>query len=262
MDPIQVARRWAQILKEEVVRVAAGGRGLSRTVNGMTFRVDPATRAQFSGAYDAGAGRVLVERVRAGQEVWNVGANVGVYVLQLAHLVGPSGRVVAFEPAPGAADLLERNVALNGFTDRVTIVRAAVGESPGEVLFYVDGASPMGRAGTPNPALDHVTSVRVPVVTLDAVAQDRGRVPDAVVMDIEGFEVAALRAAGAVFSGAGAASRPWWIVELHPNAWAWSGHNRPQLEAVLADARVRVVPLSGQTDALGEYGQVLLEFER
>lgn len=258
MDPISLARRWVRILKEEAVRIVAGGRGLPRTVNGMTFRVDPDTRARFSGAYDVDAGRVLAERVRPGQEVWNVGANVGVYVLQLAQLVGPSGRVVAFEPAPGAADLLERNVALNDFTDRVTVVRAAVGETAGEIPFYVDGASPMGRPGQPNPLLDHVTAVRVPVVTIDDEVRQRGRTPDAVVMDIEGFEVAALQAAGSVL-GATTVPRPWWIVELHPDAWAWSGHTRQQLETLLRDADVRVVPLSGQTDPLGEYGQVLFE---
>jgi hypothetical protein len=99
------------------------------------------------------------------------------------------------------------------------------------------------------------------VVTLDEVARDRGGLPDAVIMDIEGFEVAALRAAGALLGGSGE-SRPWWIVELHPNAWAWSGHTRQQLESLVQDARMRVVPLSGQTDPLGEYGQVLLESER
>jgi FkbM family methyltransferase len=247
MDPVSTTRRWIHALKDEAARLLAGRRGLSRTVNGMTFRVHPDTRARFAGAYDPGAGRALAERVRPGQEVWNVGANVGVYVLQLGELVGPSGHVVAFEPAPAAADLLWRNVVLNGFTDRVTLIRAAVGEEQGETQFFVDGASPMGRAGQANPLLERTAAVRVPAVTLDQVA-----------LDIEGFEVGALRAATSILTGKGSV-RPWLIVELHPDAWSWSGHNRDQLQQVIEAAHLRVVPLSGQRDPLGEYGQVLIE---
>jgi FkbM family methyltransferase len=258
MDPVSTTRRWIHAFKDEAARLVAGRRGLARTVNGMTFRVHPDTRARFAGTYDPGAGRALAERVRPGQEVWNVGANVGVYVLQLARLVGPTGHVVAFEPAPVAADLLWRNVVLNGFADRVTLIRAAAGENTGEIEFFVDGASPLGRAGQANPLLERTAAVRVPVVTLDQVALDRGRIPDAIVMDIEGFEVAALRASSSLLTGLGPV-RPWLIVELHPDAWSWSGHDRAQLQRVLEGSHLRVVPLSGQGDPLGEYGQVLIE---
>ena len=40
---------------------------------------------------------------------------MGFYTLLLAELVGPGGRVTAFEAQPGMFDILGRNVELNGF---------------------------------------------------------------------------------------------------------------------------------------------------
>ena len=72
-------------------------RGISRTVNGIPLRVDPVGRHVFTSIYDEGAAACLRTYLREGMEAWNVGANIGVYVLQLAHHLGASGRVVAFD---------------------------------------------------------------------------------------------------------------------------------------------------------------------
>lgn len=222
----------------------------------MTFKVDPRTRWQFSGHYDRGAAARLVDLVKPGDEVWNVGANIGVYVLQLCRLVGPTGHVVAFEPNPEAAALLRHNVSLNGFDARVTVVTAAVGEHAGEVSFYSEGSAPMGRAGAPNPLLDTATPYQVPVTTLDGEYQSRGRAPSGLVMDIEGWEIGALLASRALWRLPVA---PWAIVELHPSAWEWSGHSRTQLEALCAELNLVMTPLSDDPDPFAANGQVLLQ---
>ena len=160
-------------------------------------------------------------------EAWNVGANIGVYALQLAHLVGAAGRVVAFEPNPAAREVLVRNIARNSLQSRVEVVPSAVGSAPGTVDFYTSGADGMGRAGRPNPRLSATDRIEVPVTTLDAFASARGRLPDLVVMDIEGWEIAALEGARSHLG------RTRFIVELHPDAWQWSGHTRADLEGLL-----------------------------
>ena len=43
------------------------------------------------------------------------GANLGIYACAFGALVGPRGRVYAFEPQAYAAEALHRNVELNGF---------------------------------------------------------------------------------------------------------------------------------------------------
>ena len=239
--------------REPLVRALFAGRGAARTVNGIPLRVDPVGRHTFTPIYDAGAIGCLRTHLRGGMEAWNVGANIGVYALQLAHLVGPAGRVVAFEPNPAARAVLTKNVALNGFEDRVEIVASAVGGEPGVVDFFTAGTDGMGRAGSPNPRLVNTDRIQVPVTTLDAFAGARAPVPDLVMMDIEGWEIAALQGARSLLG------RTRFIAELHPDAWQWSGHTRADLESLLAAQHLTARPLSGQTDPLGELGQVVLE---
>jgi FkbM family methyltransferase len=241
--------------RERIVRLLLARRGIARTVNGIPLRVDPVGRHVFTASYDEGAAACLRTHLRAGMEAWNVGANIGVYVLQLAHHVGASGRVVAFEPNPAARAVLARNIARNALQSRVEVVASAVGAAPGRVDFYSAGADGMGRAGRPNPRLPATDRIEVPVTTLDAVASSRERRPDLVVMDIEGWEIAALEGARSLLG------RTCFIVELHPDAWQWSGHTRADLERVLESAGLAARPLSGQRDPLGEHGQVLLERE-
>jgi len=51
----------------------------------------------------------LGEWVRPGYCVLDIGANVGHYTCRLSELVGPSGRVLAFEPVPATFELLTAN---------------------------------------------------------------------------------------------------------------------------------------------------------
>lgn len=63
--------------------------------------------------------------VRAGDTVFDIGANVGAHTLPLASLVGFEGSVVAFEPTDYAFKKLQRNVSLNPVLgERITVVQA------------------------------------------------------------------------------------------------------------------------------------------
>ena len=159
---------------------------------------------------------------------------------------------MAFEPNPHAASLLRRNVALNRYTDRVTIAQIAIGEHRGTSDFFLAGADGRGRPERPNPELPRTTRIEVPVLTLDEFLAHHNGVPRCVVMDIEGWEIGALLGAERLLQ---LEPQPVLIVELHPNAWSWSGHSRHQLEQLLARHNLKAVPLSNQSDVLTEYGQ-------
>jgi hypothetical protein len=135
----------------------------------------------------------------------------------------------------------------------VEVVEYAVGEHEGEVDLFVDGTNGMARAGRPNPLLNRAAAVRVPVTTLDAFMAGRSRPPSWIMMDIEGWEIAALRSARTLLANTRIA------VELHPSAWPWSGHSRSDLERLLDEWRLTPVPLVGQTDVFADHGQVILE---
>ena len=68
--------------------------------------------------------------IAPGAVFYDVGANVGFFTILGARLVGPAGRVVAFEPVPACARAVGRNIELNGFA-HAEIREAAVGAAGG-----------------------------------------------------------------------------------------------------------------------------------
>lgn len=136
----------------------------------------------------------LCRAVRPGTKIVEVGANVGYFTNLLCDLTGPEGRVVAFEPWTGNADLLERSVALNGFSRICRIDRRAVADQPGLARLQVPdrswgGGSIMGASAD----LPHHQAVDVAVTTLDDWCDANGYSPDFIKIDAEGAEQAIWR---------------------------------------------------------------------
>lgn len=77
----------------------------------------------------------------------DVGANIGVFALMGAQHVGPTGKVIAFEPADDTAEQLAQNAALNGLQDRLQIFEYALSDEAGEMTLYSpeDAQDDLGR---------------------------------------------------------------------------------------------------------------------
>ena len=142
-----------QPLYEATLWVLSRGRGLRWSVNGIPCPIDAGQRARVPREYEPEVARFLGERVRAGAVSLDVGANVGVYVLQFAHWSRPGGRVFAFEPNPAARAVLERHIRFNGLEERVEVVPCAVGSAGGRATLFAAGEDGMSRLGTPSPML-------------------------------------------------------------------------------------------------------------
>ncbi|HUO25898.1 MAG TPA: FkbM family methyltransferase [Candidatus Aquilonibacter sp.] len=81
----------------------------------------------LAGVWEPAETRLLMQRVKAGMTVVDVDANCGYYTLLMGAAVGPKGLVYAFEPDPRNLDLLDRNLQVNGMTERVNVIpRAAL----------------------------------------------------------------------------------------------------------------------------------------
>jgi FkbM family methyltransferase len=134
--------------------------------------------------------------------------------MHMAAAVGRDGRVYAFEPLDMNADLLERSIAENGFTDRVRFQRAAVGAAPGTatLTFPIEtlnsGGAYLLRDGSA-PLAGNVKK-EVPLVALDAL--DLRRPVRFIKMDVEGAEPQVLRGAARILRE----DRPIVLSELHP----------------------------------------------
>jgi FkbM family methyltransferase len=135
----------------------------------------------------------LRRTVRPGHVVYDVGANLGYFTLAAARLVGPQGRVVAFEPVPWCAEAVRRNAALNDL-DHVEVRAEAVGEESGRArLLVVEEASWSHLASTGRHAQTR-EEIDVDLVTLDElVAAGTIPPPDVLKIDTEGAELQVIR---------------------------------------------------------------------
>lgn len=69
--------------------------------------------AVFLGRYEPSTTRALKRLIKPGDTVLDIGANVGIHTMLMAHLVGSSGHVFAFEPTDRAFSKLGRNEQCN-----------------------------------------------------------------------------------------------------------------------------------------------------
>src|SRR5688572_30779628 len=74
----------------------------------------------------------LFAELRPGDYVWDVGANVGLYSSMFSGIVGPAGKVFAFEPGPKNFARLETAVAS---LNNVVLMPMALGDTPGPMAF-------------------------------------------------------------------------------------------------------------------------------
>jgi FkbM family methyltransferase len=166
------------VVEQRIAEIVA----IARSV--VTYHGDPAQKSRMDALY--------ARFVKAGDLVIDVGSHVGDRVASFRRL---GARVIAFEPQPGPADVIDR--LFQG--DRgVSLQRAAVGDRPGTLKFKVNSRNPTvstassefvaaadGAAGWEGQVWDR--EIEVPVVTLDGVLPRAG-VPAFVKIDVEGFE--------------------------------------------------------------------------
>ena len=138
-------------------------------------------------------------RPKPGDLVFDMGAHCGVSTYHLAKLVGPEGKVIAFEPDPGNFSILKRNLERHGL-ENVLPQNMAIAGKTGKLAFNAEGT--LGSSLSSLMQRDSVGST----VTVDAITlQDafiRWGAPAYCKVDIEGAEIEVLESASSVLSGA------------------------------------------------------------
>ncbi|MBV9538875.1 MAG: FkbM family methyltransferase [Acidisphaera sp.] len=137
-------------------------------------------------AVEPGVRAVLQHRLKPGAVAVDIGANLGLHALTMADVVGPTGRVLCFEPAPHLAAALARTLRLNDFGSRAQVNEVALADLPGEATLYCASHSPLSSLFA-LPARADVVPLQVRVSTLDETISPGSRV-DFVKMDVEGAE--------------------------------------------------------------------------
>lgn len=149
-----------------------------------------ATACWYAGLTDPAEMGFVLQALRAGDRMVDVGANVGVYAALAAGAVG--AQVLALEPAAETLPDLAAMLALNGLEGRVEVRAVAAGAAPGSLRFTA------GRGTTNRAARDGAATV--PVETLDTLTA--GRPPLLVKVDVEGAEAEVLAGATGLLAGA------------------------------------------------------------
>lgn len=164
-------------------------------VDGMRFylqRLDDAISdtLRMGSEYESNETRVFKERLRPGMTVFDLGANIGYYSVLASRLVGPAGRVFAFEPDADNLQLLQRNIRANACAN-VEVCPYAVSDALGYADLFRNEAAPSAHSIAVAPP-GSVGGRRVVSVPLDGFFPPEV-CPNLVKMDIEGAEFAALR---------------------------------------------------------------------
>ena len=181
---------------------------------GIWLHLNPRTAA---GTINGTGGRVELEVVnehlREGMTFYDVGANVGIFSLMAARVVGSRGRVVSFEADPEIAERLQEHANRNGFS-WVNVEQKAAWRESGKILF-----ERVDPAVSPDRGVGHVVDSRTETaVSVDAVALDdcveKYPAPDFIKCDVESAETEVFQGARKLLEK----KRPGILIEIHTAA--------------------------------------------
>ncbi len=146
-----------------------------------------------------------------GDVFYDVGANVGFFTILGARLVGPEGRVIAFEPVPACARAVANNIALNEFA-HAEIREEAVGAAGGRGKLLVVGEASWSHLASTGRHADVRDEIDVAVVSIDELVESGAILPpDVLKIDTEGAELQAIAGMRATIEN----HRPAIVCELH-----------------------------------------------
>jgi FkbM family methyltransferase len=228
-----ITERCGPAMRRILWRVFGPHRGTSVEIDGHIMELageDPPVPDMVLGRYDEYLRRWLIEFLRPGMNVLDVGAHVGYFSLIAARQVGPTGKIWAFEPVPENYRLLHKNISRNGYTN-VMAVPQGISNRKGPLSLYLSGIV----SGAHSVVRDQGSRAQVIVqaTTLDEFLANAGWPHvDLVKMDIQGAEMMALQGASQFL----ARNRPLkLIVEFWPAGLAASGTDPKEFLARLVD---------------------------
>lgn len=230
-------QRILKTIAYSTLDLLTAGRGIAREVNGERIRFPPRLSRFYPRVYEHELFQALRDHCHPGQTVMDLGAHLGVFSVSMARLVGPTGRVLSFEPTPSTRQALHRVIRLNGCQDIVEIRGEAVSAVAGANIAFYETGDVCSYANSLVKTSRSKAMIHVPTTTVDHVARERGVEITFLKIDVEGAELDVLRGARWVFTQC----RPTASISLHPPALRAAGVELAELWAVLEDYGMIVV---------------------
>lgn len=148
-----------------------------------------------SAAWDPELLRITSLLIKQGDQVWDIGANVGLFAMAARHHAGEAGSVLAVEADQDAVSLLFRT---GRACEGLTILPIAISDEDGFVRFSIARRARAANAieGFGSTQTGGVLEVRIlPSWRLDSLARHY-RIPDVLkIFDVEGAELGVLSGA-------------------------------------------------------------------
>lgn len=250
--------RAIQPVYARLLNYATGNRGLAWTVNDEPLKIHPSVRQFVPRQSESVLFNFLKDNLRVGQTVFDIGAFLGVYALFEARWVGPTGRVIAFEPTAANHPIIKAHLRFNGVEKRVDVIEAAVGERSGVTEFFQYAETYMNKIPGANDDRGDAVVSKVSVVTLDEICSELDVIPDWIRMDVQGLEFAVLKGACELIKARRGRLRI--IAEIHSQFWPEMGLDRPKVQDLLSDLGLRARSLKPGGDPFEADGHAEFEY--
>ncbi|MBL0310279.1 MAG: FkbM family methyltransferase [Bacteroidetes bacterium] len=176
------------------------------SLNGYRLKVNASYRmgalVYWRGAHEWAPMFLLNEILKPGMTLYDVGANMGEFTMYAAHLIGSKGRVVSFEPMKETYQLLEENISLNQYQDRISPFNIALSDKKGEADLFA--ASEVNAVGSHEDGLHTLFGTqerssflhKIQLEKMDELLESNHLpTPDVIKIDVEGSELFALKGA-------------------------------------------------------------------
>ncbi len=174
--------------------------------------------AEADYGYEDHLTELFAAAVSPGATVVDGGAHIGLHTIMASHLVGPTGRVLAFEPDPYNRAALRANLARSRCAN-VTTSPQALGAAPGRATLHQSLGTISTSLSVREAKYGPFRQLEVEVTSLDHARADAPDGPLVVKLDLEGNEPHALEGMASLAGRAQFVC----IVEVNPEALACAG---------------------------------------
>ncbi len=158
------------------------------------------------------ASKIMLDFIEPGDQILEIGANVGYYVLLESYALKQQGKIYAIEPDPDNFELLKKNIEVNKLNNIVNLYNLAISNKKGKADFYISRNSNLhSLLLKKNDSIKN--KIEVETVKVDDFLIDKPNV-NFIRMDIEGYECKVINGLNVFLQKSGKLKL---FIELHPH---------------------------------------------
>lgn len=195
----------------KIIEVVSRGRRVQRhiSINGrkIPLFVSPDAQLKYlkkSGSWDQDLISLAMKYVNLGDDVWDIGANVGVFSFAAA-AVSQTGNIIAFEPDTFLVEVIKASRRLNGLGN-VQVIPTAVAAEDGFAEFQIAERGRASNSLSSAGGRSQMGGVRdrflVPTLSGESIKNYLGSAPKFIKIDVEGAELMVIKGLREVLSTA------------------------------------------------------------